>query len=61
MCDCGQGVQDESHVVFECQRTAAIREKYRISDVTYENLGDLMENHDVPQLVNFIYDCLKQF
>ena len=61
LCDCGQGVQDESHVVFKCQRTIAIREKYRISDVVYENLGDLMENHDVVQLVDFIDECMKQF
>ena len=61
LCDCGQGVQDENHVVFVCQRTMAIREKYGISDGVYENLGNLMENHDALQLVNFIDDCMKQF
>ena len=41
--------------------TRKVREKYRISDVVYENLGDLMENHDVVQLVDFIDECMKQF
>ena len=61
LCDCGQGVQDENHVVFVCQRTMAIWEKYGISYGVYENLGNLMEDHDALQLVNFIDDCMKQF
>ena len=61
LCECGQGVQDESHVVFNCERTGAIRERFGISEDSYENLSDLMENHDVVQLVDFIDECMKQF
>ena len=61
LCDCGKGVQDESHEVFKCQRTIAMQEKYRISDVVYQNLCDLLGNQDVVQLVDFIDECIKQF
>ena len=61
LCSCGQGVQDESHVVFNCERTEAIREKYGVNNAIYENLSDLMENHDAVLLVDFIDECMKQF
>ena len=61
LCDCGQGVQDEYHVVFMCEKTASIREKYAVSDILYANLSDLMENYDVVQLVDCIDECMKQF
>ena len=61
MCDCGRGVQDESHVVFKCEHTGPIREKYAINEDLYENLSVLMRAHDPVQLVDFIYDCMKLF
>ena len=61
ICNCGQGVQDENHVVFICEKTEAIREKYAINNTIYENLSALMENHDVVLLVDFIDECMKQF
>ena len=56
-----QCVQDECHVVFKCGKTAAIREKYAVSDSLYANLSELMENYDVVQLVDFINECMKLF
>ena len=61
LCDCDQGVQDEYHVVFKCERSAAIREKYAENEARYTSLSDLMENHDAVQLVDFIDECMKQF
>ena len=61
LCDCDQGVQDEHHVVFKCERTATIREKYAVNETRYGSLSDLMENHDAVQLVDFIDECMKQF
>ena len=61
LCDCGRGVQDEQHVVFKCERTDAIRQKYNINDDTYPNLSDLMDNHEVVQLVKFIGECMEKF
>ena len=61
LCNCGRGVQDENHVVFICEKTEAIREKYAISNVVYENLSDMIENHDAVLLVDFIDECRKQF
>ena len=54
LCDCGRGVQDESHVVFKCNHTGPIREKYGINENVYENLSSMMSNHDPVQLVDFI-------
>ena len=61
LCDCGKGVQDESHVVFKCDHTGPIREKYAISEDLYENLSVLMNDHDPVQLVDFIDECMKLF
>ena len=61
LCDCGRGVQDESHVVFKCNHTGPIREKYGINENVYENLSSMMCNHDPVQLVDFIDECMKVF
>ena len=61
LCDCGEGVQDESHVVFDCKWTELIRVKYGISNQVYNDISDLMERHDFKDLVNFIDECMKQF
>ena len=59
LCDCG-GIQDESHVVFDCTKTEGVREKFVVSRQVYNNVGELMENHDCVKLVDFIDECMKQ-
>ena len=48
-------------MVFKCGHTDVIRGKYNIRDDTYENLGDLTDNHDAIQLVDFIDEVMKKF
>ena len=61
LCECDRGVQDESHVVFDCEKTEEIRTKYGINRGVYSMISDLMEQHDTTQLVDFIEECMKQF
>ena len=61
VCDCGRGVQDESHAVFDCERTETIRDKYGINKGLHPTLSELMENHDLVQLVDFVHECMRQF
>ena len=61
LCDCEGGVQDESHVVFDCEKTEEIRVKYGIDRGVYDDIGDLMNLHDVTQLVDFVDECMKKY
>ena len=61
LCDCERGVQDEVHVLFDCERTEEIRVKYGVNRGMYSSIGELMDQHDTYQLVNFVDDCMKQF
>ena len=61
LCDCERGVQDETHVVFDCERTETIRAKYGVNRGVYGSIGELMEQHDMDQLVNFVDECMKEF
>ena len=60
LCDCVRGIGDQEHVAFMCRCTHVIREKFNIRDGTYENLGDLMVNCDVIQLVDFVDECMRK-
>ena len=61
LCDCERGVQDEIHVLFDCARTEDIRDRYGINREAYRNIGDLMDQHDTLQLVDFVDECMNQF
>ena len=61
LCGCERGVQDETHVVFDCERTEAIRTKYGVNRGVYGSIGEMMDQHDVYQLVNFVDECMKEF
>ena len=61
ICECGNGVQDESHALFVCPKTESIREKYGVGDGVFRDIGDLMNTMDVQKLVPFIHDCMKMF
>ena len=61
ICECGNGVQDESHALFVCPKTESVREKYGVGDGVFCDIGNLMNTMDVQKLVPFIHDCMKIF
>ena len=61
ICDCGQGVQDESHVLFACPKTATVRQRFGVNDVVYSDIGELMCSMEVHKLVTFVYECMRIF
>jgi hypothetical protein len=60
LCECGL-VQDEDHVVFECNKTKDIRDKYDISRNNYKDIGELMKICDEHKLVIFIHEVMMIF
>ena len=60
MCDCGNGIQDERHVLLTCLKTESERRKYGVGEDT-ENLAVLMEMMNVHDLVSFVHSCMKHF
>ena len=61
LCNCGHGVQDESHVLFVCPKTANIRERFGVNDEVFGDIGQLMCSMEVHKLVTFIFECMKLF
>ena len=61
ICDCGQGVQDESHVLFACPKTASVRQRFGVNDGVFSDIGELMCSMEVPKLVTFIFECMRIF
>ena len=60
-CGCGLGVQDESHVLFICAKTANIREMFGVNEGSFRDIGDIMCSMEVQKLVTFIFECMKLF
>lgn len=56
ICDCGQGVQDESHVLFACPKSASVRQRFSVNDGVYGDIGELMCSMEV---VTFVYECMR--
>ena len=61
MCGCGVGVQDEHRVVFDCAKSEDVRLKYGINVEVYGSVGELMDNHDCVDLVDFVNECMQLF
>ena len=57
LCECGE-VQDEHHLVFTCQNTNDIRERFGINNEMYQGIGDLMDKHPLLEIVDFIDKCM---
>ena len=53
VCDCGGGVQDESHVLFECSKTKEERALYRV-DGANKDIGVLMGSMDVRARISIV-------
>ena len=60
LCQCGT-VQDENHVLFDCEKTNRIREKYSINRELYGDIAELMGNCEYMKLINFVDECMDQF
>ena len=57
ICSCGVGgVQDEEHVVFHCENTRDLREKYDV-----EESRTLVEVLEDSYCIDFIYEIMKRF
>ena len=50
------GIQDEEHVVFHCENTRDLREKYKVGES--KTLVEVLED---PNCINFIYEIMKRF
>ena len=61
LCDCVGGIQDESHVLFDCAKTEGIRQMFGVNSGTFRNIGVLMNSMDVHNLVSFVNNCMKNF
>ena len=62
--DCGcdmTSVQDENHVLFDCEKTNNVRTKYAINKELHKNISDLMKNWEHKKLVNFVEECMNEF
>ena len=61
ICDCGQGVQDECHVLFACPKSASVRQRFGVNDGVYGDIGEFMSTMEVHALVTFVYECMRIF
>ncbi len=61
MCDCGGGIQDESHVLFDCVKTEGVRQIFGVNNGIYQDIGELMNEMEVQSLVSFVNICMKFF
>ena len=60
ICGCGNGIQDEKHVLFSCSKTERERMRFGV-DEGIDDVGELMNGMDVHQLVSFVHECMKHF
>ena len=61
VCDCGGDVQDEPPVLFDCPKTEDIRQLFGVNYETYQDVGSLMNEMSVHQLISFVSKCMKHF
>ena len=57
LCECGSGVQDESHVLLVCPKTEVVRQKFNVNTTVMNDIGTLMDSLDVNMLIPFV-DCV---
>ena len=61
LCDCGLGVENESHVLFDCPKTEEIRARCNVNREVYRDVAGLMSEMDDSELVGFVYKCMQVF
>ena len=59
VCECGNGIQNEQHVLLSCPKTESERGKFGVDGSV--NVGDLMDGMEVVELVSFVHECMKHF
>ena len=52
---------DENHIVFFCNKTNDLREKYGVNGELYQSMGKLLDQHPLKELVDFIDSCSSRF
>ena len=60
LCECGE-IQDEKHIVFFCNKTNDLREKYDVNGELYQSIGKLLDEHPLIEIVDFIDSCMSRF
>ena len=59
-CRCKRNkIEDEEHVVFECELTNDLRRKYRV--VGYTSLNEMFAKHPLEDVISFVYEVMKRF
>ena len=61
LCECGNVVEDEEHVLLFCPKTDLARAKFNVSRDVYPNIGVLMDTLDIMVLVPFVDLCMNVF
>ena len=61
LCECGNAVEDEEHVLLFCPKTDLARAKFNVSRDVYPNIGVLMDTLDIMVLVPFVDLCMNVF
>ena len=61
LCSCGNGIQDEEHVLFQCSKTVEERRLFGVDSDVVQDMGVLMSNMKVHELVSFVFNCMKHF
>ena len=60
LCECGE-IQVKTHIVFFCNKTNDLRKKYGVNGELYQSMGELLDQHPLKELVDFINSCLSRF
>ena len=59
-CRCNKNkIENEEHVVLECELTSNLRRKYRIEG--YTSLSEMFTAHPLEDLISFTYEVMKVF
>lgn len=61
LCQCGNAIEDETHVLFDCPKTVDIRDRFGIMEGEFNTIGEFMDRYDPGELVNFIDYCMRRF
>ena len=61
LCSCGNGIQDEEHVLFHCSKTEEERRLFGVDGDVVRDMGVLMSTMEVHDLVSFVFNCMEHF
>ena len=61
LCECGESIEDEEHVLLQCLKTEFAREKFQINRNEYPSISVLMDTLELSVLVPFVDCCVRVF